>query len=93
VVAAGITRRWRRMRDGTINNLTNPKPLVFMVRSCRCSSIPRADGWRCSCCCGATPKATGLVVQGAVALAARAVGRWLARRPGIVRWQGGPPDW
>jgi threonine/homoserine/homoserine lactone efflux protein len=32
-------------------------------------------------------KLSGLVVQGTVALASGSLGRWLARRPGIVAWQ------
>lgn len=36
---------------------------------------------------GLTQKATGLVVQGSVALASGAVGGWLARKPGFLVWQ------
>jgi threonine/homoserine/homoserine lactone efflux protein len=36
---------------------------------------------------GLTQKATGLVVQGSVALGSGAVGGWLARRTGFLVWQ------
>jgi threonine/homoserine/homoserine lactone efflux protein len=36
---------------------------------------------------GLTLKATGLVVQGSVALTSGAVGAWLGRRPRFLVWQ------
>jgi threonine/homoserine/homoserine lactone efflux protein len=75
-------------REGLVANLTNPNPLTFML-----AFLPQfVDPARGSVTAqllvlGATQKAMGLAVLGATALAAGAVGGWLARRPGLVAWQ------
>jgi threonine/homoserine/homoserine lactone efflux protein len=76
------------MREGLVVNLTSPNPLLFML-----AFLPQfVDPARGSVTAqllvlGATQKATGFAVRGAAALAAGAVGSWLARRPGLIVWQ------
>ncbi|WP_211858299.1 LysE family translocator [Plastoroseomonas hellenica] len=91
VAAAGTPARpsaLAALRDGLAANLTNPQPLLFML-----AFLPQfVDPARASVglqllLLGATQKLTGLAVLGVTALAAGAVGGWLARRPGVVLWQ------
>jgi threonine/homoserine/homoserine lactone efflux protein len=79
---------WAAVRDGAVNNLTNPKPMLFML-----AFLPQfVHGENGSITTqllilGATQKVSGLVVQGAVALAAGAIGGFLSHRPGFVAWR------
>jgi threonine/homoserine/homoserine lactone efflux protein len=76
------------VRDGLINNLTNPKPLLFMFSLLpQFVSPDRGSVAVQLMVLGLTQKATGLVIQGSVALASGAVGGWLARKPGFPVWQ------
>jgi threonine/homoserine/homoserine lactone efflux protein len=76
------------VRDGLINNLTNPKALLFMFAFLpQFVSPDRGSVAAQLLVLGLTQKATGLVVQGSVALASGAVGGWLARKPGVLVWQ------
>jgi threonine/homoserine/homoserine lactone efflux protein len=75
-------------REGMIVNLANPNPLIFML-----AFLPQfVDPMRGSVTAqlfvlGATQKGLGLVVLGATALTAGAVGGWLGQRPGLLAWQ------
>jgi threonine/homoserine/homoserine lactone efflux protein len=73
--------------EGLINNLTNPKPFLFMFAFLpQFVSPDRGSVAAQLLMLALTQKATGFVVQGSVALASGAVGGWLARRPGILVW-------
>ncbi len=86
--AAGHASALGAVREGMVNNLTNPKPLLFMF-----AFLPQfVDPGRGSVAAqllmlGLTQKACGLLVQGSVALASGAAGGWLSRRRGFVVWQ------
>ncbi|RWQ65281.1 LysE family translocator [Mesorhizobium sp.] len=75
-------------RQGMICNLTNPTALVFMLAVLP-QFVHSSTGSPAMqfIVLGATMKATGLLVLGAVALASGAVGRWLARNAGFLVWQ------
>ncbi|TIT04277.1 MAG: LysE family translocator [Mesorhizobium sp.] len=75
-------------RQGMICNLTNPTALVFMLAVLP-QFVHSSTGSPAMqfIVLGATMKATGLVILGAVALASGAVGRWLARNAGFLVWQ------
>jgi threonine/homoserine/homoserine lactone efflux protein len=76
------------VRDGFINNLTNPKAILFMFAFLpQFVSPDRGSVAAQLLVLGLTQKATGFVVQGSVALASGAVGASLARWPGFVAWQ------
>jgi threonine/homoserine/homoserine lactone efflux protein len=76
------------VRDGFINNLTNPKALLFMFAFLpQFVSPDRGSVAAQLLVLGLTQKATGFVVQGSVALASGGVGASLAQRPGLVAWQ------
>lgn len=76
------------VREGLVNNLTNPKPLLFMFAFLPQFVSPNRGSVAAQLLVlGLTHKATGLLVQGSVALASGAVGGWLARRTGFLIWQ------
>jgi threonine/homoserine/homoserine lactone efflux protein len=74
--------------QGMICNLTNPTVLAFML-----AVLPQfVHGFAGSpalqfLVLGATMKATGLVILGAVALTSGAAGNWLARHTTLLVWQ------
>lgn len=86
--ARGTTAPWAAVRQGAVSNLTNPKPLLFMLASLP-QFVDLAAGPVTAqlLALGATQRATGLLVQGAVATCAGATGALLARRPGLLAWQ------
>ncbi|HYZ33120.1 MAG TPA: LysE family translocator [Crenalkalicoccus sp.] len=79
---------WRSAREGAINNLTNPKPLLFMFAFLPQFVDPAAGpAWPQLLALGLVQKASGLAVLGTAALASGAVGGWLSRYPGLLAWQ------
>jgi len=72
-----------------INNLTNPKAMVFMLAFLP-QFVDPASGWSVTAqllFLGAVQKLSGFVVLGGVALGTGAIGDWLSRRPGLIAWQ------
>jgi len=79
---------WRAVREGMINNLTNPKPLLFMFAFLPQFVDPaRGPVWLQLLILGCLQKLSGLLVLGATALASGAVGGWLSRKPERRAWQ------
>ena len=77
------------LRQGMINNLTNPKAMVFMLAFLP-QFVDPASGWSVTAqllFLGAVQKLSGFVVLGGVALGTGTIGDWLARRPGLIAWQ------
>lgn len=79
---------WAAVRDGTINNLTNPKAFLFMFAFVP-QFVDAAAGpvWLQLLVLGSLQKLSGFVVLGGVALASGTVGRWLQRWPAMLSWQ------
>jgi threonine/homoserine/homoserine lactone efflux protein len=79
---------WTAVREGAINNLTNPKPLLFMFAFLPQFVDPAAGPvWLQLLVLGTIQKLAGVFSLGTVALAAGTVGGWLARRPLFLVWQ------
>jgi len=77
------------LREGAINNLTNPKSLVFLFAFLP-QFVDPANGWPVAVqllLLGAVAKLTNFVILTTVALGAGTFGGWLARRPGLIAWQ------
>ena len=77
------------LREGTINNLTNPKALAFLFAFLP-QFVDPADGWPVAVqllLLGVVTKVSNFAVLSTVALGAGTFGRWLARRPGLTAWQ------
>ncbi|QFU15905.1 LysE family translocator [Microvirga thermotolerans] len=77
------------LRQGMINNLTNPKAMVFMLAFLP-QFVDPANGWPVTAqllFLGAVQKISGFFVLVGVAIGAGTIGNWLARRPGLVAWQ------
>ena len=79
---------WTAVRDGAVNNLTNPKSFLFMFAFVP-QFVDAAAGpvWLQLLVLGSLQKLSGFVVLGGVALASGAVGRWLQRWPAMLSWQ------
>jgi threonine/homoserine/homoserine lactone efflux protein len=77
------------LRQGMINNLTNPKAMVFMLAFLP-QFVDPANGWPVTAqllFLGGVQKLSGFVILGAVAVGTGTIGNWLARRPGLIAWQ------
>ena len=79
----------RALREGTISNLTNPKALAFLFAFLP-QFVDPVGGWPVAIqllLLGVVTKLSNFAVLSAVALGAGTFGRWLARRPGLIKWQ------
>jgi len=77
------------LREGTINNLTNPKALTFLFALLP-QFVDPAGAWPVAVqllALGVVTKLCNFAVLSAVALGAGTFGRWLARRPAVTAWQ------
>jgi threonine/homoserine/homoserine lactone efflux protein len=82
------TSAWGALREGAINNLTNPKPLMFMFAFLPQFVDPTQGAvWMQLLVLGALQKLCGVAVLGSAAVASGAIGGWLGRRPGVLAWQ------
>ncbi|MBB2690203.1 UNVERIFIED_ORG: threonine/homoserine/homoserine lactone efflux protein [Rhizobium esperanzae] len=79
---------WQAVREGAINNLTNPKSLLFMFAFLPQFVDPAAGPvWLQLLILGSIQKLMGLLSLGSVALAAGSVGHFLYRWPQLLGWQ------
>ena len=77
------------VREGTINNLTNPKALAFLFAFLP-QFVDPGSGSPVAVqllLLGLVTKLSNFAVLSAVALGAGTFGRWLARRPVVIAWQ------
>jgi threonine/homoserine/homoserine lactone efflux protein len=82
------TAAWPAMREGMINSLTNPNPLLFMFAFLPQFVDPaQSPVWLQLLLLGLLQKISGFFILGWIALASGAVGNWLAQRPRWFRWQ------
>nr|WP_245296699.1 LysE family translocator [Rhizobium bangladeshense] len=79
----------RALGEGTINNLTNPKALVFLFAFLPQFVNPESS-WPVAMqllVLGAVTKLSNFVILGTVAFGAGTLGGWLSRRPSLIAWQ------
>lgn len=77
------------LREGAINNLTNPKALAFLFAFLP-QFVDPANDWPVTVqllLLGAVTKLSNFAILSTVALGAGTFGGWLARRPGLIVWQ------
>ncbi|WP_448950627.1 LysE family translocator [Labrys neptuniae] len=80
---------WTALQQGLISNLTNPKPMMFMLAFLP-QFVDPASPWPVATqllVLGALQKLSGFVVMASVAQGAGSIGAWLMRRPGLMAWQ------
>lgn len=76
------------LRDGMISNLTNPKPMMFMLAFLPQFIVPAAGSTTMQLLVlSATQKFTGMLVMVSCAIAAGSLGGWLSRHPRVIAWQ------
>lgn len=76
------------VREGAINNLTNPKSLLFMFAFLPQFVDPQVGPvWVQLLILGSIQKLSGILSLGGVALAAGSVGKLLSRWPRAILWQ------
>ena len=75
-------------RDGMVSNLTNPKPLMFMLAFLP-QFVEPAHGSVTTqlLILSATQKLTGTLVMVSCALVSGSLGSWLSRHPRVIAWQ------
>lgn len=79
---------WTALRQGAINNLTNPKSLLFMFAFLPQFVDPQVGPvWLQLLVLGTIQKLTGILSLGTVAMAAGSVGQLLYRWPRLLVWQ------
>ncbi|MBB3590534.1 threonine/homoserine/homoserine lactone efflux protein [Rhizobium sp. BK529] len=79
---------WTAVREGALNNLTNPKSLLFMFTFLPLFVDPNAGPvWLQLLVLGSIQKLTGIISLGGVALASGSVGQFLHRWPKLLAWQ------
>lgn len=77
------------LREGMVSNLTNPKPLMFMLAFLP-QFVEPTSGWPVATqllVLGGIQKLSGFMIMATVALGAGSIGSWLARHPGLIAWQ------
>lgn len=79
---------WQAIKDGAVNNLTNPKSLLFMFAFLP-QFVDPAQGpvWSQLLLLGILQKLAGIFSLGSVAVASGALGQWMARHAGVMIWQ------
>jgi threonine/homoserine/homoserine lactone efflux protein len=88
MIATVPVSRWSAVRQGAINNLTNPKSLLFMFAFLPQFADPRAGPiWSQLLVLGIIQKLAGIASLGFVAVASGAVGEWMHRWPSLLVWQ------
>jgi threonine/homoserine/homoserine lactone efflux protein len=84
----GTLSDWAAVREGCLNNLTNPKSLIFMFAFLPQFTDPAAGPiWSQLLILGIIQKATGILSLVPVALAAGTLGQWLHQWPRLLAWQ------
>ncbi|SCB57450.1 Threonine/homoserine/homoserine lactone efflux protein [Rhizobium aethiopicum] len=79
----------RALREGAINNLTNPKALVFLFAFLPQFVNPESS-WPVAVqllLLGAVTKLSNFVILSSIAFGAGTFGGWLSRRPMLIAWQ------
>ncbi|MBX4955746.1 LysE family translocator [Rhizobium lentis] len=77
------------LREGTINNLTNPKALIFLFAFLPQFVNPESS-WPVAVqllVLGAVTKLSNFIILSSVAVGAGTLGGWLSRRPMLIAWQ------
>ncbi|RFB91589.1 lysine transporter LysE [Rhizobium leguminosarum bv. trifolii] len=77
------------LREGTINNLINPKALVFLFAFLPQFVNPESS-WPVAVqllLLGVVTKLSNFVILGTIAFGAGTLGGWLSRRPMLIVWQ------
>lgn len=89
VLATSCTSSWQALREGAINNLTNPKSLLFMFAFLPQFVDPASPApvWVQLLVLGSIQKLAGIFSLGGVAVASGSVGQWLYRWPRLLVWQ------
>lgn len=82
------TSNWTAVRDGTINNLTNPKSFLFMFAFLPQFVDPSVGPvWVQLLVLGSLQKLAGIFSLGSVAIVSGMIGKWIQRWPRMLTWQ------